>query len=175
MKDWLVLSVLMQCAVGMDVEPTLGRLIGEGLEVKTLERLKAQLLNNYDKERVPQSSLLQPVNVSLYMWPYDILYIKEAQGSIKISGWLDMYWTDHFLKWDPDEWGGIATIPLGADHVWLPGVDIFYTKEDVHKSILCGPNCYVRVNYTGAVLRGFYFSYAFPCKVVIPSSFLPCP
>ena len=53
-------------------------------------RLKATLLKDYNKERVPQPTLLDPVNVSLYMWPYDILYIKEAQGSIKISGWLDM-------------------------------------------------------------------------------------
>ena len=74
------------------------------------------------------------------------------------------YWSDSFLKWDPVEYGGITTIPLAADHIWLPGIDIFYTKEDVEKEILCGPNCYVRVDHTGAVLRGIYFSYAFPCS-----------
>ena len=41
-----------------------------------VERLHRKLLYNYDKTRVPiDKDTNEAVNVSVYMWPYDILFV----------------------------------------------------------------------------------------------------
>ncbi len=39
-----------------------------------------------------------------------------------------------------------------------------FSKEDPTSTEVCD-ECYARVDYTGNVLRGIYFAYAFPCKI----------
>lgn len=71
-------------------------------------KLRDYLLKNYDPSRVPLGSTGGGINVTVYMWPYDILEVvlivphcalcisifhlfsNEASGAIRISGWFDM-------------------------------------------------------------------------------------
>lgn len=107
------------------------------------------------------------MNVTIYMWPYDILYVNEARGAIKISGWIDLVpapvsvcpcrkcgrgsvqrWKDPFLTWDPADYGGVENTHLPSKAVWLPIVDLFYSKEDVKVAQRC-IECPVRTDYKG--------------------------
>ena len=64
-------------------------------------------MSNYDRTSVPiDPSTGTSINVTVDFWPYDILYVvrssttpnrrnihclqREAQGAIKMSGWIDM-------------------------------------------------------------------------------------
>lgn len=49
------------------------------------QRLKKLLLSSYDKTQIPTTSNGFPVNVSLNMWPYDILYVVSISINIRTT------------------------------------------------------------------------------------------
>ncbi|XP_044531583.1 5-hydroxytryptamine receptor 3C-like [Gracilinanus agilis] len=40
--------------------------------------------------------------------------------------WLELFWKNHFISWDPKECGGITDVTVAAEHLWLP--DIFIVE-----------------------------------------------
>lgn len=34
-------------------------------------------------------------------------------------------WTDHKLRWNPDEYGGIHSIKVPSESLWLPDIVLF--------------------------------------------------
>jgi len=39
--------------------------------------------------------------------------------------WLDMHWEDDYLKWDPEEYGGVDRLQLPPSRVWTPDIFLF--------------------------------------------------
>lgn len=70
-------------------------------------------------------------------------------------------WHDRNLVWRPEDFGGINETFLTRDQIWLPEIDIYYSKtEFVTRSWEC-TTCTVRLTNDGEVLRGYYFVYRF--------------
>lgn len=36
-------------------------------------------------------------------------------------------WYDYKLKWNPDEYGGVDTLHVPSEHIWLPDI-VLYNK-----------------------------------------------
>ena len=53
---------------------------------------------------------------------------------MKTSGYLDLYWTDELLKWEPSEHGNISYILLPQDEIWKPTIAL-YNSVVSHKAI----------------------------------------
>lgn len=34
-------------------------------------------------------------------------------------------WFDYKLKWDPEEYGGVETLYIPSEHIWLPEIVLF--------------------------------------------------
>ena len=45
------------------------------------------------------------------------------------SVWVEQEWTDHKLRWDPEEYGGVNKLHVPADQIWLPDL-ILYNNVD---------------------------------------------
>lgn len=43
--------------------------------------------------------------------------------------WLRMSWTDHYLTWDPSEFGNIKEVRLPINNIWKPDV-LLYNSVD---------------------------------------------
>uniref|UniRef100_A0A914XA54 Uncharacterized protein n=1 Tax=Plectus sambesii TaxID=2011161 RepID=A0A914XA54_9BILA len=125
-------------------------------------KLREYLMKGYNPSAVPLDNDGRGINVTVYMWPYDILDV--AAGAVKISGWFDMRWKDPYLQWDPNQFGGINEMFIARNQIWLPEIDIFYSKDGTGVADRC-KDCPVRVTNEGQVLRGYYFSYSFPCHM----------
>ncbi|KAH3788206.1 hypothetical protein DPMN_166340 [Dreissena polymorpha] len=41
---------------------------------------------------------------------------------MKISGHLYIQWTDEFLNWNPEEYGGLDSLELPQNDIWRPDV-----------------------------------------------------
>merc|ERR1711909_243001 len=39
--------------------------------------------------------------------------------------WLDMSWEDDYLKWDPEEYGGVDRMQLPPSKIWTPDIFLF--------------------------------------------------
>lgn len=36
-------------------------------------------------------------------------------------------WNDYKLKWNPDDYGGVETLHVPSEHIWLPDI-VLYNK-----------------------------------------------
>lgn len=36
-------------------------------------------------------------------------------------------WNDYKLKWNPDDYGGVDTLHVPSEHIWLPDI-VLYNK-----------------------------------------------
>lgn len=59
--------------------------------------------------------------------PADDLLQDELKEQIKLLIWFPQSWTDEFLQWDPDEWGGIEKVNVPISEIWMPDGYIFNT------------------------------------------------
>lgn len=48
--------------------------------------------------------------------------------------WVEQEWNDYKLKWNPDDYGGVETLHVPSEHIWLPDI-VLYNK---YVSILLG-------------------------------------
>ena len=46
--------------------------------------------------------------------------VNEPKQKLVLYLWATQYWRDEFLGWDPKEYGGIESVVLPWEHVWLP-------------------------------------------------------
>ncbi|GIY60081.1 acetylcholine receptor subunit alpha-like [Caerostris darwini] len=42
--------------------------------------------------------------------------------------WVEQYWNDYKLTWDPREYGGVDMLHVPSDHIWRPDI-VLYNKS----------------------------------------------
>ena len=47
----------------------------------------------------------------------------------RVTPWLSLLqeWTDYKLKWNPEDYGGVDTLHVPSEHIWLPDI-VLYNK-----------------------------------------------
>ncbi|KAB0404854.1 hypothetical protein E2I00_001644, partial [Balaenoptera physalus] len=97
-----------------------------------LLRLSDHLLANYKKGVRPVRDWRTPTTVSIDVIVYAI---------------LNVYWTDEFLQWNPEDFDNITKLSIPTDSIWVPDI-LINEFVDVGKS----PNIpYVYVQHHGEV------------------------
>ena len=48
--------------------------------------------------------------------------------------WVEQFWRDYKLKWDPVEYGGVRQLHVPSDHIWRPDI-VLYNKWVAHAQI----------------------------------------
>lgn len=51
----------------------------------------------------------------------------EKNQIMTTNVWLSQQWYDHYLQWDPDEYGSVDSIYLPATAIWTPDI-VLYNK-----------------------------------------------
>ncbi|EDL25714.1 5-hydroxytryptamine (serotonin) receptor 3A, isoform CRA_c, partial [Mus musculus] len=97
-----------------------------------LLRLSDHLLANYKKGVRPVRDWRKPTTVSIDVIMYAI---------------LNVYWTDEFLQWTPEDFDNVTKLSIPTDSIWVPDI-LINEFVDVGKS----PNIpYVYVHHRGEV------------------------
>ena len=39
--------------------------------------------------------------------------------------WVDQTWMDYKLRWDPEEYGGVETLYVPSERIWLPDIVLY--------------------------------------------------
>ena len=47
--------------------------------------------------------------------------------------WVEQFWYDYKMRWDPDEYGGVDMLHVPSDHIWRPDI-VLYNKWDFSDS-----------------------------------------
>ncbi|CAI5437450.1 unnamed protein product [Caenorhabditis angaria] len=93
------------------------------------KKLYAKLAENYNKLARPVRNETQAVLVLLGMDYQQILDIDEKHQIMNSNVWLRMSWIDHYLTWNPEEYGNIKEVRLPIGNIWKPDV-LLYNSVD---------------------------------------------
>nr|XP_002738414.1 PREDICTED: neuronal acetylcholine receptor subunit alpha-4-like [Saccoglossus kowalevskii] len=104
-----------------------------GFEVE--QQLQTDLFVNYSRYARPAEHN-EPVVLTLGLVIMLLLDVVEKQQILKTSCWLNQYWQDKRLQWDPSDYGNLSTVIVPTSWIWNPGVVIqnsagndFYISE----------------------------------------------
>ena len=47
--------------------------------------------------------------------------------------WIEQYWFDYKLRWNPEEYGGVDSLHVPSTHIWLPDIVLYNKWENLAK------------------------------------------
>ena len=48
--------------------------------------------------------------------------------------WVEQFWRDYKLMWNPEEYGGVTSLHVPADHIWRPDI-VLYNKYESYLNL----------------------------------------
>ncbi|VDO26823.1 unnamed protein product, partial [Haemonchus placei] len=99
-------------------------------------RLYAKLADGYNKLARPVKNDSEPVLVLLGLDFQQILDVDEKHQIMHSNVWLRMSWVDHYLTWDPSEYGNIKEVRLPISNIWKPDVLLYNSVDQQFDTII---------------------------------------
>ncbi|KAK3288274.1 hypothetical protein CYMTET_4246 [Cymbomonas tetramitiformis] len=76
---------------------------------------------HYTADAVPTKSSSEPLSLHISNFLVrSISELDDREQTLKAVMYLQLMWTDPFLSWDPEQYGGVSMVPLAIDKVWWP-------------------------------------------------------
>jgi hypothetical protein len=111
-------------------------------------QLLADLTAGYDKRVWPAVNYTSDVvNIDISFWIRSIQDFDEQHGRFSVVGFFNVRWEDHRMAWNPELYGGIRTILMPADEIWVPNL-LVSNPFDSYNEFLLSFNL-VRYFYNG--------------------------
>ncbi|XP_049634366.1 5-hydroxytryptamine receptor 3A [Suncus etruscus] len=112
-----------------------------------LQRLSRHLLASYQQGVRPVRDWRTPTTVSIDVIIYAILSVDEKNQVLTTYIWYRQFWTDEFLRWNPEDFDNITKLSIPTHSIWVPDI-LINEFVDVGKS----PEIpYVYVQHQGKV------------------------
>ncbi|KAK6022912.1 hypothetical protein OSTOST_11373, partial [Ostertagia ostertagi] len=89
------------------------------------QKLLYHLMKDYEKSVRPVRNASHTVTVRLGMTMTNIFDMDERNQVLTINVWLDQEWNDELLRWNPDDFGGIQSLRIPCDMIWLPDIVLY--------------------------------------------------
>uniref|UniRef100_A0A336KSR6 CSON014828 protein n=1 Tax=Culicoides sonorensis TaxID=179676 RepID=A0A336KSR6_CULSO len=58
----------------------------------------------------------------------NVLTRPEINKNHTLSNNCRIEWNDYKLKWNPDDYGGVDTLHVPSEHIWLPDISSHLTQ-----------------------------------------------
>ncbi|XP_060060229.1 acetylcholine receptor subunit epsilon isoform X2 [Erinaceus europaeus] len=98
------------------------QLLGRGEGNKEELRLYHHLFDNYDPGCRPVSEPEDTVVINLKVTLTNLISLNEKEETLTTSVWIGIDWQDYRLNYSKDNFGGIGTLRVPAELVWLPEI-----------------------------------------------------
>uniref|UniRef100_A0A671FDM8 Acetylcholine receptor subunit epsilon n=2 Tax=Rhinolophus ferrumequinum TaxID=59479 RepID=A0A671FDM8_RHIFE len=85
-------------------------------------RLYHHLFDNYDPGRRPVRGPEDTVTISLKVTLTNLISLNEKEETLTTSVWIGIDWQDYRLNYSKDDFGGVQTLRVPAELVWLPEI-----------------------------------------------------
>uniref|UniRef100_A0A914VJZ7 Neurotransmitter-gated ion-channel ligand-binding domain-containing protein n=1 Tax=Plectus sambesii TaxID=2011161 RepID=A0A914VJZ7_9BILA len=145
---WMLLSELVQANIGDYLTRT--QIALERRDETHANRLMRDLFANYNKDVRPVFNYSDTVNITMHLWFKQVLKVDEIDQILTIYCWTEEFWNDQFLRWDPQDYGGLTVIHLPIDKVWRPDILVYNNADMNVRENELSTNAVL--NYTGGVL-----------------------
>lgn len=93
------------------------------------KRLYDDLLSNYNKLVRPVQNVTDAVTVRLKLKLSQLIDVNLRNQIMTTNLWVEQFWYDFKMRWDPDEYGGVDMLHVPSDHIWRPDI-VLYNNAD---------------------------------------------
>ncbi|XP_032269106.1 neuronal acetylcholine receptor subunit beta-3 [Halichoerus grypus] len=93
------------------------------------DALLRHLFQGYQKWVRPVLNSNDTIKVYFGLKISQLVDVDEKNQLMTTNVWLKQEWTDHKLRWDPDEHGGIRSIKVPSESLWLPDIVLFENAD----------------------------------------------
>jgi hypothetical protein len=107
------------------------------------------VFKNYSTDIRPKENLSETLEVALDPYVFSVNDIDEVSGVISIVCGLRLAWHDFRLTWTPSNYGGLETLPVPKQKLWVPNI---FLIDPAKKMEAIGDEDFLgRISYTGGV------------------------
>nr|XP_027795138.1 neuronal acetylcholine receptor subunit beta-3 [Marmota flaviventris] len=93
------------------------------------DALLRHLFQGYQKWVRPVLNSNDTIKVYFGLKISQLVDVDEKNQLMTTNVWLKQEWTDHKLRWNPDEYGGIHSIKVPSESLWLPDIVLFENAD----------------------------------------------
>jgi len=93
------------------------------------KRLYDDLLSNYNKLVRPVVNVTDAVTVKLKLKLSQLIDVNLRNQIMTTNLWVEQFWFDYKMRWDPNEYGGVDMLHVPSDHIWRPDI-VLYNNAD---------------------------------------------
>uniref|UniRef100_A0A671XC29 Uncharacterized protein n=2 Tax=Sparus aurata TaxID=8175 RepID=A0A671XC29_SPAAU len=95
----------------------------------------------------PVKNYKDPIIVTLDVVLYAILNVREKDQQLVPYIWIDMWWKNEFISWDPNDFCNITSITLPTELLWKPDITI----EEMTEMDRTPPNPFLIISNDGEI------------------------
>ncbi|XP_063045956.1 neuronal acetylcholine receptor subunit alpha-7-like [Engraulis encrasicolus] len=110
-------------AVGEEESPS-------SLQGEYQRRLYKELMENYNRLERPVVNDSSPLLVELGMTLLQIIDVDEKNQVLMTNVWLQLYWTDIYLSWNPDSYPGVQNLRFPSSQIWTPDILLYNSADE---------------------------------------------
>ncbi|GAB6031195.1 D-arabinose 1-dehydrogenase (NAD(P)(+)), variant 2 [Chamberlinius hualienensis] len=119
----LLVLVLMMANVGSAGDP----------EAK---RLYDDLLSHYNRLIRPVSNDTDTLTVQLGIKLAQIVDVNLKYQIMTTNLWVQQTWYDYKMRWSPSDYGGVESINVPAEQIWLPDIVLFNNADGTYEATM---------------------------------------
>ncbi|KAK7870124.1 hypothetical protein R5R35_011099 [Gryllus longicercus] len=93
------------------------------------KRLYEDLLSNYNRLIRPVGNNSDRLTVKMGLRLSQLIDVNLKNQIMTTNVWVEQEWNDYKLKWNPDDYGGVDTLHVPSEHIWLPDI-VLYNNAD---------------------------------------------
>ncbi|XP_055972882.1 neuronal acetylcholine receptor subunit beta-3 [Sorex fumeus] len=126
------------------------------------DALLRHLFQGYQKWVRPVLNSNDTIKVYFGLKISQLVDVDEKNQLMTTNVWLKQEWTDHKLRWNPEEYGGIHSIKVPSESLWLPDIVLFENADGRFEGSLMTK---VMVSWNGSVVWNPPASYRSSCTM----------
>ncbi|XP_013773976.1 acetylcholine receptor subunit alpha-like [Limulus polyphemus] len=112
------------------------------------KRLYDDLISPYNKLVRPVLNVSEALNVRIKLKLSQLIEVNLKEQIMTTNVWVEQYWEDYKLKWDPREYGGVDMLHVPSDHIWRPDI-VLYNNADGNFEVTLTTKA--QVNFKGLI------------------------
>jgi len=89
------------------------------------KRLYDDLLSNYNKIVRPVVNNSDVLTVRIKLKLSQLIDLNLKNQIMTTNLWVEQYWYDYKLQWEPSEYGGVNMLHVPSDHIWRPDISLY--------------------------------------------------
>ncbi|KAK2834754.1 hypothetical protein Q7C36_015455 [Tachysurus vachellii] len=105
-------------------------LIQVTLQGEHQRRLYKDLMQNYNPLERPVYNDSHSLTVHFSLSLMQIMDVDEKNQVLTTNIWLQLYWVDYYLQWNPSDYPGVSNVRFPDHQIWKPDILLYNSADE---------------------------------------------